>query len=239
MAKTKEFYRMQLIVLIILAFITPLYAQQTITLTTHIQPPLTWLTPEGEPTGDAMKPVLYALNKMNIHAEIRFEPWTRAQLMVKNGEAAGFFAGSRNADRDAYAVRSAPIADQTINWYLLKETLLDPSDTGFKARATVGGYTGAAMLQWLQDNGYNVTGKPNHPDQLFLMLINKRFDACLANTNNYNNFLAAYPQYTDRIRVVEQTRNDLFVYFSPRYIEQNPDFLTEFNSHIQEYRKTR
>ncbi|MBU0935104.1 MAG: transporter substrate-binding domain-containing protein [Spirochaetes bacterium] len=221
----------------IMLAVLPVYGQNLIRLNTHIQAPLTFLGEYDQPEGTAMQPVLHALKEMGWQAKISFLPWARAQLMVENNEADGFFAASRNADRDRYAVRSLPIATQTINWYLPADSRFDPAASDFPKQARFGGYIGANMLSWLLDNGYNVSAQPTHPDQLFLMLLYGRIDACLANNNNYENFISAYPQYEGLFRIVNQSSNELYIYFSHNFIDQNPDFLDTFNRNIARYRQ--
>ncbi len=226
-------------VLLVTLTISSIHGQEIIRLNTHIQAPLTYLDGNDQPEGTAMRPVLRALREMGWEVEINFLPWARAQLLVKDGQSDGFFAASRNTERDNYAVRSGTIATQTINWYLLSDSEFDPHAGDFRQNARIGGYIGANMLAWLLENGYNVTGQPSHPDQLFLMLLFDRLDACLANNNNFENFLEAYPQYRGRFRVVNQTSNELYIYFSRNFISKNPGFLETFNKSIADNRFAR
>jgi polar amino acid transport system substrate-binding protein len=211
------------------------WAKNKIILNTHEQPPLSFLDESMSPDGTAIKPLIYSLRKMGWDYEIRFFPWARAQWLIKNNDGDGFFAASQNPERDNEAVRSAAITSQTRNWYLLKKNMLDPNAPDFKHKATVGSYLGANMLKWLKSQNYHVTGEPPHPDQLFLMLKNGRFDACLANDYNYNNFIKKNPDMEGVFRSVLQQSEPLFIYFSKKFIEKNPDFLTTFNRHLADY----
>jgi len=227
-------------VLMILVLGALAYGQQrVIRLNTHHQAPLTYIDSAGVLSGEAMQPVLYALQEMDWKVELNFLLWARAQQQVKDGVVDGFFAAAGNAEREKFAVRSASIATQTINWYLLADSTVDPNAADFRSTARVGGYTGANMLVWLLDNGYNVTGQPAHPDQLFMMLLYDRFDACLANNNNFDNFIAANPQYIGKFRAVKQSVNELYVYFSHGFIDKNPGFLDAFNLLVFNYRTAR
>lgn len=220
------------ILLITLCAASVTWAQNKIILNTHEQAPLTYLNEENVLAGTAVKPVTYALNKMGWSYEFQVMPWTRAQRMVEIGQVDGFFAGSKNPERDSYAVNSAPIAFQVINWYLLRTNPLDPNSKDFKQKATVGGYLGANMLKWLKANDYNVKGEPPDADKLFLMLNTGRFDACLANEYNYKNFIIKHKELENRFRWVLQQKNELYVYFSKSFIAKNPNFLAEFNKHV-------
>lgn len=223
------------ILLVVCCMASTVWAQNKIVLNTHDQAPLSYPDEKGELTGTAVLPVLYALNRMGWQHEFSVLPWIRAQQLVQQGRADGFFAASSNAERDTYAVRSAPIAYQVSNWYLLKENPLNPDSPEFKARARVGSYQGANMLKWLKDNAYNVTGEPPEPDKLFLMLISARFDACLANDYNYANFIRRNPVFQGSFRSVMHQSTALHVYFSKSFLEKHPGFLAEFNRHVTEY----
>ena len=131
--------------------------------------------------GVAVDRVRCVFKKMDIPLEIQVVPWRRAQRLVQRGLAEGFFAASQKDSRDEYAVKSAVIADQKWNWYLLKTNPLTPQEPSFKEKATVAGFLGANMLQWMQENGYNVTATPTDTEALLRLLLARRVDAVMAN----------------------------------------------------------
>ena len=210
-------------------------SEDRIILTTHDQAPLTYLDNRDVVVGSAVRPLVYALGQMGWKYDIRIYPWTRAQELVRTGQADGFFAASRSPDRDRYSVASLALARQTTNWYLLRETTIDPRSPGFQAQARVAGYAGSNMLQWLKDRQFLVVGEPTDPDQLFFMLALGRFDACLANDNNFNNFLAKNRSFTGRFRAVERDSAPLVAYFSRKFLEAHPGFLEQFNRGLAAY----
>ena len=211
------------------------FSRNKVILTTHSQPPLTYLNENGVLDGVAVKPVVYALKRMGWGYEFRILPWARAQVLAKSGEADGFFAASKNSERDEFAAASEPVTTQRWNWYLLKESTFDPRSPDFKEKAKVGGYIGSNMLKWLKDNNFNIAGEPVVPDQLFFMLDVKRFDACLANSYNYDNFIKNNKQYKDKFKFFTEQSNSLYVYFSKKFIQKNPEFLPQFNRYVKEY----
>lgn len=212
-------------------------AQNNILLATHEQEPLTYSSPKGEPLGIAMEPVLKTLRAMNWQAAIEFMPWLRAQELTRSGRVDGFFAASQNEAREGYAVRSEIIAWQRINWYLPRESPLDPEGELFKRTARVCSYLGANMQRWLETEKYLTAEPPADPDQLFLMVLAGRIDGCLANSYNFDNFIARHPELQERFKVVPQSSNALYVYFSRRFIALNPGFLQEFNEGVAQYRQ--
>jgi len=212
------------------------FAEKRIVLLTHDQAPLTYLDKENKLDGIATKPVIHALEKMGWSYEFLVVPWARAQKMVETGIHDGFFAATQNSARDGFAVKSLPISDQTVNWYLLENNILDPSSPDFKRVARVGGYVGSNMLLWLEENKFNLAGRPVDPNNLFDMLLAGRLDACLANDYNFDNYLKKNPYAANDFRSVLQQKNPLYVYFSKKFIETYPEFLAEFNRQISGYK---
>ena len=182
-------------------------AQTRVVLATHEQEPLTYESPKGEPLGIAMEPVLKALGAMNRQAAIEFMPWLRAQELTRSGRVDGFFADSKNEDREAYGVRSEAIAWQTINWYLPRGSSLDPESDEFRENTRVCSYLGANMQAWLEAEGYKTAEPPADPDQLFFMVLAGRVDACLANSYNFDNFIGRHPELRERFTIVTQSSN--------------------------------
>lgn len=208
-----------------------------IILTSQDLAPLGFYDEKGKYDGVAVRVVRYALDKMNVEYEINVYPWARAQMMVQHGDADGYFAGSKNAERESYAVMSAIIADQKWVWYQLKDNALNPKEASFKEKATVGSYIGANMLDWLVENKYNVTVKPKDTEMLFKMLLAKRVDAILAN-NLVAEEIIQRDKLEGQIRLTVEKEQPLGVYFSKKFIEKNPGFLEKFNGNVKVYFET-
>ena len=62
-------------------------------------------------TGLAAGVVKYVFNRMDVPLEIVVFPWARAQIMVKNAKADGFFAASQKSSREEFAVMSSIITE--------------------------------------------------------------------------------------------------------------------------------
>ncbi len=205
-----------------------------IILTSQDLSPLGFYDKKGNYDGIAVKVVKYALEKMNIEYEINIYPWARAQMLVKSGEADGFFAGSKNAERDGYAVMSSIIAEQKWVWYQLKDNPLNPKDSSFKKSAKVGSYIGANMLDWLNENKYNVTAQPRDTESLFKMLLAKRVDAVLAN-HLVADEIIKNEGIAEELKSTVEKEQPLGVYFSKKFLEKNPGFIESFNYYVKEY----
>ncbi len=198
-----------------------------VVLTTHELPPYS-TTGDPRSGGIAVDAVRCTLKAMQVEAEIRFEPWARAQSSAKAGLADGFFAASRSVERDVWAQLSVSIAPQQWRWYLLRTSPWDPVDPGFRERATVSSYVGANMQDWLKDNHYKLGGTPINTDHLLLMLLAGRLDAVLANHLVMDKLLARHERGKE-VRSVLQLDKPLGVYFTKDFVGRWPGFLDEFN----------
>lgn len=204
-------------------------------LATHERCPYGFYDAEGRFDGTAVRVVRYAFKRMDLPLCIVVVPWKRAQLMTWSGQADGFFAASRNDEREERGVLSAVIADQKWNWYLLQESPLDPLAPGFRDTARVAAFQGANMLHWLQDNQYNVVAHPGNTGLLLDMLLDRRIGAALASDQAMERLLEERG-LQGRIRTVFFQNRPLSVCFSREFAEANPGLIRLFNAYVREYR---
>lgn len=204
-------------------------------LATHDLCPYGCYDENGKFSGIAVSVVRYACEAMNVQLEIIVTPWNRAQHLAKIGHADGFFAGSQNAERDKDGVMSAIIAEQKWNWYLLKDSPLDPTTENFKETARVASFHGANMQKWLKANGYNVTANPYDTDGLVKMLLARRLDAILA-TNLVAEVIIRRDGLQEMLKTCTLRNKPLGVYFSNRFVQAHPGFVDEFNRHVMKFR---
>jgi len=207
-------------------------------LTTHELPPYSFREGTDQRLrGVAVEVVDCALSRIGRPYEVQVVPWARAQKLVQNGEADGFFAASRNTERDAYGVQSAIIADQQWRWYLMAGNPADPLTAEFRDKATVGSFIGANMLDWLRERGFRVEATPPTTEALLKMLRAGRIDAILAN-NLVMEQLIREQGLEGRLRSVLQEDKPLGVYFSKAFVARNPGFLERFNEQVAPCRKS-
>lgn len=200
-----------------------------IVLATHNLPPYGSFQADGTFKGIAADRVECALKLMDVKLVLNVRPWNRAQFEVKRGIADGFFAGSKNDERERYAVRSIEVADQKWQWYLLKESPWDVTSSAFHSSAKVSSFLGANMQKWLIDNNYNITSKPTDTKGLAEMLLRERLDAALANNYVMDQVLEEMGAGSSVQRYVLKSK-PLYVYFGKGFIAENPKFLNLFNS---------
>lgn len=223
---------MRILLLGVLLFTAQLSAAP-LRLLTHDLPPYSFPNEQGEADGLAVRPVQCALEKMGVDFSIQFVPWKRAQSMVQDGVADGFFGASRSAERDAYATLSTTIAPQEWRWFLLADNASDPRSEAFRAHSKVSSFIGANMQEWLQQNGYDAEVVPATNQQLLQMLLAKRLDAILANHLVMTELLRENNAEAD-VRSVLQLDKPLGVYFSHRALKALPgDFIERFNRAVE------
>ncbi|UZP67303.1 transporter substrate-binding domain-containing protein [Desulfovibrio mangrovi] len=207
-----------------------------VALATHNLSPYGCYDASGHFDGIAVRAVRYAFAEMGVILELRVVPWKRAQYMFQTGDVDGFFAASKNDERDGLGVLSCTIADQQWSWYYLPHGGPVPSDSVFRQKARVASFHGANMLQWLHDEGYNVVASPPTTAELVELLERRRVDAVLAN-NLVMEELLRQRRNSESINVFVLKDNPLGVYFSHSFLARYPDFLRQFNEHVDTYRR--
>lgn len=181
--------------------------------------------------GFAVATVSCIMEMMDKSYEMQVHPWKEAQALVKENKAHGFFSASHNDKRDQYAILSKPIADQQWNWYLLKDSALNPNDPTFKEKAKVTGIAGSNMVTWLTDNQYNLT-EDNIIDMHTLVetLVAKKVDAIYANNLAMRTVVQLMKMSMDDFKMITTKDKPVGVYWSKQFIANNPGFLDKFNS---------
>ena len=224
------------VLLITSCFTTAIKSQpqpKEVVLATHDLPPYGSYQSDGTFKGIAYDRVECALNLMNVKLVLNVRPWNRAQFEVQRGIADGFFAGSKNEEREQYAVRSVEIADQKWQWYMLKKSKWDVNSLDFQTNAKVSSFLGANMRKWLKENHYNITTAPSNTTGLAEMLLRGRVDAALANNYVMDQVLEEMGSEHEVQRHVLKSK-PLYMYFGQHFIAENSDFLTLFNSSINQ-----
>ncbi len=212
-------------------------AREPVVLTTHDLEPYGYYNDGGDLVGSAVDVVRCVFKKMDRPFTIKVVPWKRAQRLVQDGVADGFFAASRNKARDFYADITDTIAEQKWVWYYLTGSILKPTSPDFKERARVSSFLGANMHKWLEDNEYNTynNAPPANTELLLKVLLSGRLDAALANDQVMSELIGTFG-LQNRIDSHVLKNKPLGVYFSERFLEQNSGFLGQFNGHVSSCR---
>lgn len=221
---------------VVLTLVGTSAAAAPLRLTTHELPPYSFAGSGTRIGGVAVSVVECAAQVIDQPLEISILPWARAQAMVREGQADGFFAASQSAERDSFAVLSAIIAPQEWRWYFKAGSRLRPTTEAFRTEARVGSFLGGNMLSWLKENGYRVAASPVSNEQMLQMLMRNRVDAILANNLVMDSLLAANGLNSGIQSELLQDK-PLGVYFSKTFLERSPGFLPRFNAAVEKCRK--
>ena len=204
-------------------------------ITTQEWKPYNYRLADGRVGGEATEILIDVLKEMGVDYQITIYPWSRAQLMVKDGQADAFYAASRNAERDSYAVLSGQLAPQTWFWYARKTSKADPAAADFPKKARVGALLGSNMLHYLEKNRYRIAGTPYDMDSLVRMLDRDMLDAVLVSGQSMKAYLSERNMDEDTYRKTAVFESSLGIYFSRKFLSENPWFLSEFNRTLKKY----
>lgn len=186
----------------------------------------------GRQGGIAVDAMRCVLDRLGARYRFVFLPWRRAQEDVRAGRADAFFAASRSAERDEYAVFSVPIAPQVWTWYFPRGASMRPDDPAFKATARIGATAGSNMAAWLARDGYLVEDDIRSMAQLVAMLRARRVDAVLANALTFAEAMRAIGQSPDTFESRVERSEPLGVYFGRHLLSRRPGVLEAFNRHV-------
>ena len=203
-------------------------------LTTQNWAPYQCVTPSGV-SGVAVERVRSILNKMNYRCTIEVLPWKRAQLVVEQNHADGFFSASQNNSRDKYATISSPIAEQNWMWYFHTGKVVDVTSDEFVTNTNIGVLTGSNMSTWLKTNGFDHVFESHNMDALV-----KRFSTGLLQCVLSNELVMSATlkrlNLSESDLISKLNRNKpLGVYFSKGFLQKHPGFLKEFNQFAAVY----
>lgn len=200
----------------------------------HLGTQVWWPYQFDENTGVAVEAVKCVMDKMGQPYDIKVTAWARAQAETRDGKLDGFFAASKNAARNEYAVQSKPFIKQKWAFYVLKKNAdtLTLSKDGLK-NAKGGARKNAATERWLTVNGYTVGATPSDCDKLIKMMMKGRMDYAMENTTVFEYYVSKIPGLSmDKFIAVENIDKHLGVYFSKSFLAKYPGFLNDFNTAI-------
>jgi len=221
-----------ILLLFLSSFIIARELPTSVRLSTHELHPYGQSQPGGSFKGKAADVVVCSFKNMGVELELNIRPWKRAQYEALKGVSDGFFAGSQNDERDAYAQKSTIIADQKWVWYLLKDSSWDPNSDYFQKNAIVSSFLGANMQDWLVSKNYKIDSTPLTTEHLIGRLLRRSIDAGLANNYVMNEILEKIGAQ-NKVRKVLLKNKPLYVYFGNNFIDANQGFLSLFNQHAK------
>lgn len=168
-------------------------------------------------------------NQMKREYSVQVMPWRRAYQDVKNNRIDGFFTAVPMRQVEPYAVLSSPLVLENWYWFWRTDTVAPES---WRDGYRLGSILGSQQETWLGEAGYRVDMNANNLPQLIKLLQSKRIDVLLADREHFvqaaqelkldaNNFHTRFFRYVP-----------LGVYFNEQFLNQNPNFLVNFNQQI-------
>ena len=189
------------------------FSAEAVSLAMDDRPPFHYQDENGTLLGGAYLKVKCIFEVMGLPLNISILPWKRAQIQTKQGKFDGFFAASRNANRDKYATLSNPITDQYWNWYFLNERIPHSATSIPKEGFKISSWLGSNSYKWLEDNGYNPVAPSMSSKELATSLFEGNVDVIFGSNIVIESQLATHP---DKLNVtkIKGFSKPMGVYFS-------------------------
>ena len=217
-----------LVVIIVVSLSGGAMAIDRLLLATQLWPPYQTLE-DGQWGGVATERVQCALRRMDQPYELHMMRWDKAQLMVETNQMQGFFSGSNNATRAAYAVPSIPVISENLSWFVAPNLAIDLDDETAKYQARFGAKFNTNKWLSLVKEGYNVVKKPRDSDALAQMLWQGDIDVALEYELVFEYSMKKLGIPDNYFRKIPKGTQSLAVHFSKEFLRQNPQFLDRFN----------
>jgi len=190
-------------------FLSTLLYSKSLTLVTLESPPLEYLE-EGIAKGTNIDIVKETLNRMGYSVNIKFVPWKRALLMVKEGLADGIIDAAYTKDRDKYL--HYPKEEIHIEeWYAFKKSDTQLTlDENFENAKNIslgvsrGFIYGGKIQKAIENNMFKFLDKTYNNKQNIKKVYAGRFDMFLGVKITILN-LANTMGYKDKISIVKMT----------------------------------
>ena len=95
-------------------------------------------------------------DEQGYHPELTIMPWARAVEMTRLGKADGLYMANRNPEREAWAVFTDPVGQETSVLFKLRKRYVTFNSLEDLSRYSIGTHRGAAIITVLQTEGVTV-----------------------------------------------------------------------------------
>lgn len=160
---------------------------------------------------------------------VQVVPWRRAYQDVKSNRIDGFFTAIPMRQVDPYAVLSAPLVLENWYWFWRNDTIAPES---WRDGHRLGSILGSQQETWLGEAGYTVDMSANNLPQLIKLLQGKRIDVILADREHFIKAATELKLNPDNFQSRFFRYVPLGVYFNEQFLNNNPQFLSQFNRTI-------
>lgn len=222
--------------LLMFGFYHPAFAGREIHLAATHYPPF---YAEGLPEqGGVSQVVKEAFERQGYRANIKFYPFARGTLLVKNGKADGMIGMWYRKDREQWVDFSAPIQPVQIVFYKRKDSALSFSKLAELKPYTIGIGRGYANPPEIFAAGL-MTEAANSDEMNFKRLLSKRIDLVLIAHNIARYLIEEGPtEYTNVFEQVGQPiANEVFHLGISLAVADHSQLVAEFNKGLESMRK--
>lgn len=178
----------------------------------------------GELSGLSVSILSCVLKTMDAPYEIRLLPWARAVEDLRAQHTDGIFTAMPASALEHKAQMSAPFALE--KWYWFSRSGANPE------KAVIGGIRSSNQVTWLKQQGVTVDVEVNSMEQLVRLLLNGRVDRVLADERIMDEQLRDLRSNDVQLERQFSRYMPLGIYFSRRFLDERPGFLTDFNRHM-------
>lgn len=205
---------------------------QTLRLAAPEYPPYTSEV-DGRAVGIAVDAVEKIVGQAGLRLETHIVPnYARCVFEVSHKISDGFFLGSRNSERDAVAIMTAPVMVNRWIWVVRANSTATPESSTFRLHGSVGVLLNTNPHVWLKSKAYAITGTPTSGVSLLAMLDAGRFDAALVPELVFQHFVQQTGRALTQYRSTLHSSQDFGIYLSKDYVRAHPGMLERINAAI-------
>ena len=231
----KRLFILSSLCLLMVGFYQPAFAGREINLVATNYPPF---YAEGLPEqGGVSQVVKEAFKRQGYHATIKFYPFARGSLLVKNGKADGMIGLWYRKEREQWVDFSAPIQPVQIVFYKRKDNALSFSKLADLKPYTIGIGRGYANPPEIFAAGL-MTEAANSDEMNFKRLLSKRIDLVLIAHNIARYLIEEGPtEYTNVFEQVGQPiANEVFHLGISLAVDDHAQLVDAFNKGLDSMR---
>lgn len=155
-------------------------------------------------------------------------PWRRAKQEVKMGRIDGYFTAMPTDDMQNYAQLSAPLFLENWYWFWHQRHAGPRSQTKIRYGAILGSH----QADWFNAKNYKLELEVGDIAQLVQLLAIGRIDVILADLDDFNHTIQRLKLQPEHYHQAFLQYVPLGVYFSAARLQQQPDFMSQFNAGV-------
>ncbi|MRI32674.1 hypothetical protein EOPP23_06690 [Endozoicomonas sp. OPT23] len=207
---------------------------QKLKLVTWNWPPYLQAISNQKLSGPAIDRLRCSLGRINQPYQVVFTDRHNAFRQFQSGRQQGFFPVASGAEKNVEGRISRPLIVQHWMLYSFRDTgkaFFSSSD--YKQNFSIGATFGSDEWFWLKKNGYRVTKQPKGSNRLIELLLDRKVEAILLPKALMNQEFKKRNLSANSFNSIELNSQDLGVYFSQKFLDTNPGFLSSFNDALK------